>query len=699
MRQGWRGFPLVLSALIVAGTLAGLAAAYRRYHIEERNRRVEIALEWDEVWRLAQVSRQPLANVLAQFRAQGVSTLVLQEETLAALEQAGATKVERSTLPGGYTLTRIEADSEATLQRILQALQLRAIRSLPEPAANPASGEAWTVFTASGRASAVSSVTPDPARELAVSFAVPLSYLNLRTLGVGLPTEALAATKAAGLRIAGRIANFPGVNLQTAQQVLAALQAQGVTTVIFSGDEVLGYRGLEKEVASLFRDPNAPDPASSLPGVPTPLGLTYGAVEFGKQKGDEKLSATLYGDYARVHSIQTAEMAQLDAPDVIERFVKAARERNIRFCYVRLFTFAGDDPVAVNTALLQKIAQGMQRGNALTGGGFDFGAAGRYPETELPRPLFALLGLGTAAGAVWMVRLFGPLPERWQRLLLLVLGAVCAGLAAGGGETGRRFLALLAGIVFPTAACLRWMPMPHSLGKEPNRRDAALVAALTLFCASATTALGIAHVVGLLATRPFMLRANQFLGIKAQHAVPLAVVLLVVVAGGVAVNGETWERYKARVLAHLRAAYSEPARFGTLLLALVALAGLALVIARTGNESGVGVSGIEMKFRALLDRVLPARPRTKEFLIGHPAFVLGIAWWLRGRRHLAAPAYIIGSLGQTSLLNTFCHIHTPLIVSLWRGTTGLILGALAGMALFLVFEALLPPPTKQPASA
>jgi hypothetical protein len=130
----------------------------------------------------------------------------------------------------------------------------------------------------------------------------------------------------------------------------------------------------------------------------------------------------------------------------------------------------------------------------------------------------------------------------------------------------------------------------------------------------------------------------------------------------------------------------EPTRVGMLLLTLMALAIFALIVARTGNEPGVGVSGMEMKIRSLLDRTLPVRPRTKEFLIGHPAFVLALALWFRGRRRWAAPLLVVGVVGQVSMLNTFCHVHTPLYLSLVRVVTGLALGAALGWAAFRVIE-------------
>ncbi len=695
MQNRLRALPLVWAVLIAVGTVAGLLAAFRRFHVEARNRRVEIALEWSEISNLAQMNPQhmPLREVLNQFKAQGVSTLVLNEETLATLDQTGATRPARVPAAHGGLGTLVEVDNAATLQRIRTALQVRGLLPL-------GGGQATSVPVGGTLFALVDKAT---GRTLE-GVAVPVEYANLRTLGLGLNPDAVAATRAAHLYIAGRISNFPGVTPTTAANVLRNLSAQGTSTVIFVGDDVLGYRGLEPEVAALLRHP-APGEASASAGV-APIPLTYGAVEFSKQNGDDKLTAALHGDYVRVHAVQAAEMAQLDENEAIERFVRAARERNIRFCFVRLLTMAGADPVAANVEYVKKIAEGIQRNSAVTGGAFEFGEAHPFEETHLPAVLFALVALGAAAGTVWMLRLFCPLPPRSQALLLIGLCVICAGLAADAGEMGRKLVALLAGIVFPTAACLRVFPRSGSAfalvsGDDPsafdrNQKRLCLVAALRgLGLASAITALGILQVIGLLATRPFMLHASQFLGIKAQHAIPVVLVAVAALLGGAAAPRESWDHYRRRVTERLRALWNEPVRFGLLVLGVAALAALALVVARTGNDPGVGVSGFEMKVRAVLDRVLPVRPRTKEFLIGHPALLLGLAWWWRGRRKLALPFFVVGSLGQVSLLNTFCHIHTPLLLSIWRDGIGLVLGALIGAALFILAEFFFPPPSDE----
>ena len=102
---------------------------------------------------------------------------------------------------------------------------------------------------------------------------------------------------------------------------------------------------------------------------------------------------------------------------------------------------------------------------------------------------------------------------------------------------------------------------------------------------------------------------------------------------------------------------------------------------RSGNDAGVGVSGLELRFRALLDRVLYVRPRTKEIFIGHPALWAAIWLMLRRETAWASVFFVAAALGLVSVLNTFCHIHTPLALSFARVFNGAWVGAIGGVAL------------------
>ncbi|MBI3962006.1 MAG: hypothetical protein HY335_04560, partial [Deinococcus sp.] len=113
------------------------------------------------------------------------------------------------------------------------------------------------------------------------------------------------------------------------------------------------------------------------------------------------------------------------------------------------------------------------------------------------------------------------------------------------------------------------------------------------------------------------------------------------------------------------------------LVGLLALAGAVVVLARSGNFSLIPVAGLEERLRGLLDTILIARPRFKE-LVGHPLLVLGLTWrWPVPGKLLLLTA---GLLGQVSLVNTFSHYHTPLVMSLIRTGHGVWMGVLLGLA-------------------
>ena len=117
--------------------------------------------------------------------------------------------------------------------------------------------------------------------------------------------------------------------------------------------------------------------------------------------------------------------------------------------------------------------------------------------------------------------------------------------------------------------------------------------------------------------------------------------------------------------------------------AFVALAGL-IFVGRSGHTYGVPVPAAELKFRAFLEQLLYARPRSKELLIGHPAFMLAVmAFYRKWPNLLFYTLVIVATIGQGSLVETFAHIRTPIFMSFMRGLGGIILGAGIGLIALL----------------
>jgi hypothetical protein len=126
-------------------------------------------------------------------------------------------------------------------------------------------------------------------------------------------------------------------------------------------------------------------------------------------------------------------------------------------------------------------------------------------------------------------------------------------------------------------------------------------------------------------------------------------------------------------------------------LKVVLVSGLVLVVgyvwmARFGNESGMTISSLELSLRGGLEKLLIARPRTKEYAFGFPAFFAALWFMWRGHKWFAFAALIPATIGMADVLNTMCHIHTPIFYSLWRTFSAVLLGSLFGLGVLWILN-------------
>ncbi|OGR83165.1 MAG: hypothetical protein A2901_07900 [Elusimicrobia bacterium RIFCSPLOWO2_01_FULL_54_10] len=231
------------------------------------------------------------------------------------------------------------------------------------------------------------------------------------------------------------------------------------------------------------------------------------------------------------------------------------------------------------------------------------------------------------------------------------------------GRQARLALAWLVAALAPLAAVLI---VKRGLADEFSLASAAARAARLWGSALAVALLAGLTIPFLLPDTVFVNGLAQFRGVKAALALPLL--------GAGALLFEP-----SRIEALLKRNVTV---FGLLAMGAAALV-LALMLDRSGNFSPF-VSGPELRLRDALENLLGARPRFKEFLIGHPLLILGIYMHISGDERgkaWALPCIWIGTLGLISMINSFCHLHTPLAVTLLRTAHGIWIGGLLGAGL------------------
>lgn len=656
---------IICLALIGLGLLGAGWNLYRRVHAERSARAVDVVVDYADLSALANAQGMPLNDALSRMRAAGATAVALPEETLLTLEAQGQ-----------VTLTIPSANATPLLQESIHDH----IWVNTDPVIEV---EASILVNANGVMTGLMNTYP----RKNIILVSPLNFLVRGTretvgkIGLGLSPDKVALIVHAGLRVVPRLVGDEAISAQgiaaTLAQVAAVLpparpgRPRGI--VIFDGKCTLGEGDLLQTTADAL----------------TANNLVYGAVEGGKQRGDAELGALLKGNLVRVHSIASEELLTLSPEKAIQRFGLAVKDRNIRLLYLHFPARAKIAPVENAAVYVHAIVHEI---TAMPAMGFTVSVASPphpFKQISTARWVFALLFFG-AGGALfyWLLLL---LPDSWTAstiyfgYVVLGLGALAAlGCALKLPALGRELFGLLAAVAFPLIS-LTWVyrRIDRTIAAPPS--NVVGDAIIALLGATGITLLGALLVAATMVDSALMVQVGQFTGVKVALVLPLLLFAVLVAADGVARHNDTPASYWKRCRANVQAFVRTPLHLGAVVLGLLILGALGLMLLRSGNAGPDTTSGGELLLRGKLDQLLFARPRTKEFLIGFPLFLFSMVASANRKRKLALGLLLCAGIGQVDVLNTYCHAHTPILLSLLRTANGLLLGVILGVILLLIF--------------
>jgi len=622
----------VFVLLVIVALAAAVWLAVGRVRVEQSNRTVEIILDADDVRQVAAAAGLSTTALLGQLREAGASALAVREVTLGQLAQSG--RIEMGPAQGGTEVVTLDPELGGRLEEALRA-------RLPQAEASIA--------------------------DTRTSIRVPLEGDQLSEVPLFLRSEDLRAAESAGMRVVARPLNSPITTARAIEHAAAGAEAARARLIVFDQDQVLGYPGLLGETTLAFRRHD----------------LRYGFVEMAGQLGDSGLARRLSSSLIRVHSISDSDMETMLASTAVARYTRAVRERNIRACYVRLLVGGREDPAGANVRYVRNLS------SALRAGGFQIGPPAPFegPIGWPPKWLRGLVLLGLPPALLLLLRRFVPLRPGMAWILLLVVSAAAVGLVALNSQLAVSLGGLAAAVIFPTLGVVTALQAARGPGARLTVAGLAGRAGYGLAAASVVTAIGGLFIAGLLSPVAYLSGVGQFAGVKLAYLAPLALIVAAVVAdlGGRAEPREVWW---TRLRLRAGQALGRPVTVIEAVVILAVVGAIAFAVMRSGNQAVMAPSGAELKFRSLLESLLVVRPRTKEFLVGHPALMLAIVLALRNRRTWLPFVALLAGVGQVSLLNTFCHLHTPLLVTLLRSVHGLWIGALVGGAVVIAWGVL-----------
>ena len=381
-------------------------------------------------------------------------------------------------------------------------------------------------------------------------------------------------------------------------------------------------------------------------------GITLSQVEFIKQIGVPQLAAKVGRLVIPMHSLTRDEIISrnINRGSIADRFIRAVHERSIRFIMVHPYDLQMGGRLEIFTQDL-----GVYK-KALEARGYHLGWPAPLPSWPAPAAGAAACGL-VIVFTLWSY--VSRLTDRKNagvkpaQLFVLFAAAFLLGGAMWKVSFAAKLLGGLCGALAATEGALTAL-------ESADRRVRGAVAGLLIVIAGG---LAIASFYG---TSAAALRLTPFSGVKLTLLAPPLLLLF----------HDLTRRVHPEAIGEIAV---RPAIWGELVLIGVMLLALLVMALRSDNVSNV--PALEVAFRDFMERVMVVRPRTKEFLIGYPALVL--YWYLVRNEYI--PRYreavrIAAALAFCSAVNTFCHFHTLLYLSVIRVLNGWWLGLLLGAA-------------------
>ncbi|HNX28822.1 MAG TPA: DUF5693 family protein [Syntrophomonadaceae bacterium] len=653
----------ILWVLLIISLLFSTNGIILRTNNEKVNHSVITTADYREFQTAANNSNYDLEAVLDRLQESGVTHLTIKETTIRDLENQG--KITVSTW----------AEFNAGMQTADPELAGKIIQSLPVKEINPVNlvitpiNEKTAAFIAANLSKRLSNdelITIDLAGKqvflINVELPQPVSAdgaVKKPDLRIGFDKELIEALKSKGFEIVLSPGNNTGSNKQFIREYSEIVQRFDIKYIIFDGMEISGY----------------PDDIESMQQVITDNDLILGIIETSQQLGylnqvgiDELMYNCGY-PINRVYSTRNDEYLK-EVDERYYRWLRAVIDRGIRIVYLVPFQ---NEKINYSVNLEDTLETADRFHQTIEEKGFNVNQPLNKMSAAMPDKFDRLaVSITLLLGSLlYLSYIFRMRKSTW--LILSVLGILaCLGINLFLNTDFTKIYALGAAVLYPSLSSLLALYYWRDNRQRPIWQQITVSLAIIL----GVNAIGMYTIVTSLADITYIMNVEYFRGVKVAFIVPLVMFVINYLVVYQGVNG-----IKKFLTDFLK---TSPSYF-ILGLSLLGLMGIYLYLARSGNTSGVAVSSLELRIREILETIFIARPRFKEIIIGYPALFALI--YLYHKYKNQAIVFILGLgvvMGSISMVNSFSHVFTAVIISAQRTLAGLLVGVIAGIMTIMI---------------
>jgi hypothetical protein len=656
----------ILWVVLIISLLFSMQGFILRTSNEAVDKAVITTADYREFRTIANQSNYDLDEILDRLQASGVNHLTIKETTIRDLEGQGQIVVDYW---GNYY---------AGLQTNVPDLAQEIAQNLPVGNINPANLVIKPVDAPTAEF-IISNLSQRLNEEELVHIQVggqTVLLLNLEfpqpvwvegaikkpDLRIGFDEGLMEELRARGFEIVLSPGNTTGSRTEYINEYHEIIKDFAIHYIIFDGMEISGY----------------PENIDLMQQVITGNDLILGIIETSHQLGyldqvgiDELMLGSGY-PINRVYSTRNDEYLK-EVDERYYRWVRGVIDRSIRILYLVPFQ---NEKVNYSQNLEDTLDTAARFHQTIAEKGYNIDQPLNKMSAAMPGKFDRLaVSISLLAGLLlYLGYIFNWRNKTW--FLLAGLGILtCLGVNVVIKADLAKIYALAAAILYPALSSLLMLYYWRDNQQRPIWQQ--IIVSLVILLG--INAIGMYTIVTSLADIKYIMNVEYFRGVKVAFLVPL--ILFVVNYLAVFVGGSHLKKFLEDFL------QSSP-NYLILGLALIGLIGLYLYIARSGNTSGVSVSSLELRTREVLETIFIARPRFKEIIIGYPALFALIYLYHKYKKE--AVVFILGLgivMGSISMVNSFSHVFTAVVISAQRTVAGLIVGIIMGLITLAVIRA------------
>lgn len=689
---------LMAISIAASGLLLG-----ERMSAERSVKNVEIVADYTEMDAMAEQSDLSLNEWFKRFKDNGVVSVALDEETFRSLKESGISmsydiyKVMKQKLDWqdnipsaavAYLESRnndydfvVSLDDAQGIDFIENGLKRGLDPDMFKQFEEPGKDTVFVVMGSIDDVTYLSGNLVTDGDEKILERPITPYNSKLELLGLGFDAQKIQAIKGSGLEVSPR----PRNNTKAPWRLIDAFEADlkrydlHPSHIIFSGGSILGY-----ELTNVM-------PLDQLIQMLDRNQISVALIEAGNQRGNTEQDGILYlaensnYDVIRVFPVikyiqkRFAFYNYTGAEEIENTIYRAVTERNIRSVYFRPFMKNEQvyvtDPVEYDkmfAGLSKRLADHDLKLGKTTG--FAFNGPSIFVKM--------LSALGTVVLAVWVL---GRLFDLKDKIIYTLVGLGFVGTSAAlfvAPNLGTSLMGLAAAIVYPSAAIYLFVmtlkkhyvtPSALSLGQQ------IVEGGKILLIGTAISTLGGLSIGAMLSHSSYLIEIDYFRGVKLSLAAPFIIytVFYLILFGFKRSRQELESGHKFYF--DFTKLFDLSIKIGYLV--ILGIAGVIgyVYIARSGHETNLQPSTMEMIFRNILEYKLLARPRTKEFLLAFPMVVASIVIVRSHIKELIFPVGLIAVIGFSSIANTFSHLRTPIYLSVVRTAYSVGFGLIVGI--------------------